>query len=96
MPYDPADLAGREAASGRGPLLGATPDDRFLLFGGAGLPVRRKRFLRNVALQVPQSRGDEKGASRLACLLGGRRSIRSSPVWATLASLPRALRLRDN
>jgi hypothetical protein len=45
---------------------------------------------------APKQRGRKRRLVRLACLLGGRRSIRSSPVWATLASLPRALRLRDN
>jgi hypothetical protein len=35
------------------------------------LPVRRKRFLRNVARQVPQSRG-ERGASRASPVSCGR------------------------
>jgi hypothetical protein len=29
-----------------------------------GLPVRTKRFARNIARQVPQSGGDERGALR--------------------------------
>src|ERR1700730_1896474 len=43
--------------------------------GAPRLPVRRKRFLRNVARQVPQSRGDERGASCASpvSLVGGAR-----------------------